>query len=424
MKNILKIAIIGLGNRGRETYGAALNQLPEKAKIVAVAEILPERLEQAAKEFCIPKEMCFESAEEFLKQPKMADAVLVCTQDRQHVAHAIPALELGYDVLLEKPISPSEEDCKTLLEVAHRTGRKVIVCHVLRYSPFYRKIKEILDSGILGELRTIQAIENVCYWHQAHSFVRGNWRNSQTTSPMILAKCCHDMDLMVWLTGKKCERVSSFGSLSHFKPERAPAGAAKRCLDGCLAKESCPYDAEKIYMKHERIGIENGNTDWPVCVLSINPTSESVYEAIKTGPYGRCVYHCDNDVVDHQIVNMEMEGGLTVNFTMTGFTAGSGRYTVYMGTHGSMVADMAKNTIEVTPFGKPTEVIDFNLTGRDGHGGGDSVLIEEFLEELQTPGHLDSITSIDASMESHFIAFAAERSRLKNGKCIDMSEIR
>ena len=424
MENILKIAIIGLGNRGRETYGAALTQLPEKAKIVAVAEILPDRLEQASKEFNLPKEMCFESAEEFLKHPKMADAVLVCTQDQQHVAHAIPALELGYDVLLEKPISPSEEDCRALLETAHRTGRKVIVCHVLRYSPFYRKIKEILDSGILGELRSIQAIENVCYWHQAHSFVRGNWRNSKTTSPMILAKCCHDMDLMVWLTGKRCERVSSFGSLSHFKPECAPNGAAKRCLDGCLAKESCPYDAEKIYIQHERLGIKNGNTDWPICVLSLNPTVESVYEAIKTGPYGRCVYHCDNDVVDHQVVNMEMEGGLTINFTMTGFTAGSGRYTIYMGTHGSMVADMSKNTISVTPFGKSTEVIDFNLTGRDGHGGGDSVLIEEFLEELKNPGHLDSITSIDASMESHFIAFAAEASRLSHGKCIEMSDIR
>lgn len=424
MENIIKIAIIGLGNRGRETYGAALSQLPQKAKIVAVAEILPERLAQAAKEFNLPKESCFESAEEFLKQPKMADAVLVCTQDQQHVAHAIPALELGYDVLLEKPISPSEDDCKSLLETAHRTGKKVVVCHVLRYSPFYRKIKEVLDSGILGELRTIQAIENVCYWHQAHSFVRGNWRNSETTSPMILAKCCHDMDLMVWLTGKRCKRVSSFGSLSHFKPECAPKGAAKRCLDRCLAKESCPYDAEKIYIKHKRIGIENGNTDWPNCVLSLNPTVESIYDAIKTGPYGRCVYHCDNNVVDHQIVNLEMEDGLTINFTMTGFTAGSGRYSVFMGTHGSMVADMSKNTISITPFGGETEVIDFNLNGRDGHGGGDSVLIEEFLEELKNPGHLDSITSIDASMESHFIAFAAEQSRLANGKCINMNEIR
>ena len=425
MENILKIAIIGLGNRGRETYGAALTQLPEKAKIVAVAEILPDRLEQASKDFNLPKEMCFESAEEFLKHPKMADAVLVCTQDQQHVAHAIPALELGYDVLLEKPISPSEEDCRALLKTAHRTGRKVIVCHVLRYSPFYRKIKEILDSGILGELRSIQAIENVCYWHQAHSFVRGNWRNSETTSPMILAKCCHDMDLMVWLTGKRCERVSSFGSLSHFKPECAPNGAAKRCLDGCLAKESCPYDAEKIYIQHERLGIKNGNTDWPICVLSLNPTVESVYEAIKTGPYGRCVYHCDNDVVDHQVVNMQLEDGSTIDFTMSAFTKDSYRKLRIMGTIGEIEGDMEKNMIWVKPFVGDAIAIDVRTLSNDfsGHGGGDTGMIRELIElivEGKTEG--SAISTISQSLESHYVAFAAEESRMNQGKVIDLNE--
>lgn len=423
MKNRIKIAIAGLGNRGKETYGDALMFLSEKAEIVALAEIIPERLQKAAEDFHVPQEMCFNSAEALLKQPKLADAILICTQDQQHVDHAIPALEKGYDVLMEKPISPSLEKCKELLEVAHRTGRKVIVCHVLRYSPFYRKIKDILDSNILGELQSIQAIENVCYWHQAHSFVRGNWRNSDTTSPMILQKCCHDLDLMVWLTGKQCKQISSFGTLGHFKPECAPEGAAMRCLDNCLAKENCPYDAEKIYISG-KIGIANGNTKWPCSVLTINPTVDSIYEALKTGPYGRCVYYCDNNVVDHQVVNMEMENGLTITLTMSAFTAKGGRYMIYMGTQGSMIADMAKNQIEVQPFGKDSFVIDFNLEGRDGHGGGDAVLIEEFVDELLNPGQSVCITSIDASMESHFMAFASEESRLHNGLSINMDEYR
>lgn len=419
------VAIAGLGSRGKDAYAQALKSMPERAKIVAIADIDPAKVQEVAQEFSVPADRCFDSAEALLAREKLADVLLICTQDRQHVPHAIPALEKGYDILMEKPISPDLQQCQALLETAQRTGRKVVVCHVLRYSPFYRRIKSVLDSGVLGELQSIQGIENVTYWHQAHSFVRGNWRSSDTTSPMFLAKCCHDMDLMVWLTGRNCVKVSSFGSLGHFTPDHAPEGAAKRCLDGCRAKDRCPYDAEKIYITNPQTGIAHGNDDWPCNILALHPTMETIRQAIETGPYGRCVYFCDNNVVDHQVVNLEMEGGLTVNFTMCAFTADGGRTTKFMGTHGSMIADMSHNTIEVRPFGGETVLYDFNLEKErmTGHAGGDNVLMEEFLDYIQgrTP---DGITSLEASMESHFICMAAEESRVHGGTCVEMERIR
>lgn len=419
------VAIAGLGSRGKDAYAQALSKMPERAKVVAIADPDPKKVQEVAKQFRLPPEACFDSAEALLAAPKLADALVLCTQDRQHVPQAIPALRKGYDLLMEKPISPDLAACREILSVARETGRKVVVCHVLRYSPFYRKIKEVLDSGVLGTLMSIQGIENVCYWHQAHSFVRGNWRRSGETSPMFLQKCCHDMDLMVWLTGRKCLRLSSFGSLSHFKPENAPAGAAPRCLDGCKAKADCPYDAEKIYITNPKTGVAQGNTGWPNDVLALHPSEGSIREAIQSGPYGRCVYHCDNDVVDHQVVNLEMEGGLTVSFTMSAFTAGGGRYTNFMGTLGNMIADMAGNTVTVTPFGGKPEVFDFNLENErmSGHAGGDEVLVQDFLDYLQ--GKVSpSITTLEASMESHFIALAAEESRLRQGSVVTMDSFR
>lgn len=423
--SIITVAIAGLGSRGKDAYAQSLAQMPDRAKIVAIADPDPEKVREVAQQFQIPADRCFSSAEDMLRAPRLADVMLICTQDRQHVPQAIEALHRGYDILMEKPISPDLEQCRQILAVSRETGRKVVVCHVLRYAPFYRKIKEILDSGILGELMSIQAIENVGYWHQAHSFVRGNWRRSDTTSPMFLQKCCHDMDLMVWLTGKRCLRLSSFGHLSHFKPENAPAGAAKRCLEGCTAKEHCPYDAEKIYITNEKTGVAHGKTDWPCNILTLHPTEASIRKALQEGPYGRCVYFCDNNVVDHQVVNLDFEDGLTVNFTMSAFTAGGGRYTNFMGTHGEMIADMAKNTVTVTPFGGTPTVYDFNLEKErmSGHAGGDSVLIGDFLDYLQ--GKMPpSITTLEDSMESHFIALAAEASRIKGGDCIEMADFR
>lgn len=300
MKQIT-VAIAGLGSRGKDTYAQVAKLVPDKMKIVAVADINEEKVKLAAEEFAVPAENCFNSAEEMLEKEQLADVMVIATQDRQHVGHAIPALRKGYHLLLEKPISPVLEECQELVKVAKECNRKVVVCHVLRYTPVYQKVKEILDAGTIGDVVSIMALENVGWWHQAHSFVRGNWRNKELSSPMILQKCCHDMDLYLWLANKECKSLTSYGSTHLFKEECAPDGCAKRCLGGCKVKEKCCFDAEKIYLEHHLKGFKRGNREWPVNVLVTGEvTEEALMEALKNGPYGRCVYHCDNNVVDHQ----------------------------------------------------------------------------------------------------------------------------
>ena len=430
MEKVLTIAIVGAGARGRNSYGTRLIPKKDQAKVVAVADIDPVRLKLAADEHDVPENMRFNSAEELFKQPKVADLAFICTQDRQHFEHAMAALEKGYDLIVEKPISPSLSECKKLAQKAEECGRKVLVCHVLRYTPFYKKLKDIIDSGVIGDICTVNAEEGVCYWHQAHSFVRGNWRNTDESSPMILAKCCHDMDILLWLIGKKCKKVSSFGSLKHFKPENAPAGAADRCCN-CPdeVRSKCIYEVTKFYIDGP-IGLKNGFYGWPRKVVKgADPTIENVTEALRTGPYGRCVYHCDNDVVDNQVVNMLLEDDITVNFTMSAFSATMDRTIRIRGTHGEILGYWADDTIKVTEFGKEPVIynhdnmVDANGAGdTGGHGGGDSGLINAALD-LFTKGIISkSITYIDKSIESHFVALAAEESRINSGESIDIDE--
>lgn len=423
---IVRIAIAGVGSRGKNAYGLELLNMKDRAKVVAVADIDPERLALAGDAHGVPNEMRFPSAEAMLAMPKLADAMLVCTQDRQHVPHAVAALKKGYDVMMEKPISPKLEDLQEITKVARENGRRVVVCHVLRYTPFFQTIKKTIDSGVLGEVVSIQALENVRYWHQAHSFVRGNWRREEDTSPMILAKCCHDLDYLVWLCGRKCERVSSYGSLMYFKESNAPEGAALRCTQGCKAKDGCPYDAEKIYLTNKDTGILCGNVEWPIDVLAENPTEEKIRHAIETGPYGRCVFHCDNDVVDHQIVNMQMEGGASLSLTMSAFTSIGGRTIKVMGTLGDLWGDMHENKIRIGVFGKEPQVIDLGKEEKDfaGHGGGDRLLMEQFVDLMQGKEPDGTITTLETSVESPLVALAAEKSRLENGESIEIAPMR
>jgi len=423
---IVRIAIAGVGSRGKNAYGLELLNMKDRAKVVAVADIDLERLSLAGDAHDVPMDMRFPSAEAMLAMPKLADAMLICTQDRQHVPHAVAALKKGYDVMLEKPISPRLEDLQEITKVARENGRRVVVCHVLRYTPFFQTIKKAIDSGVLGDVVSIQALENVRYWHQAHSFVRGNWRREEDTSPMILAKCCHDLDYLVWLCGRKCERVSSYGSLMYFKESNAPEGAALRCTQGCKAKESCPYDAEKIYLTNKDTGILCGNVEWPIDVLAENPTEEKIRHAIETGPYGRCVFHCDNDVVDHQIVNMQMEGGASLSLTMSAFTSIGGRTIKVMGTLGDLWGDMHENKIRIGVFGKEPQIIDLGKEKKDfaGHGGGDRLLMEQFIDLMQGKEPDGTITTLETSVESHLVALAAEKSRLGNGESIEIAPMR
>ena len=423
----VRVAICGLGSRGKDTYAPMSEVLPGQMVIAAVAEPIEEKREAVRRRYNVPADMCFETGEEMFARERLADVAFICTQDAMHVRHAVAAMKKGYHLLLEKPIATSQADVELIERTARETGRSVVVCHVLRYAPFFEQIFEAIARGDVGEVMCIQALENVGYWHQAHSFVRGNWRREEESTFMLLAKCCHDLDYLVWLTGQRCARVSSFGSLRHFRPECAPEGAAARCTAGCRAKADCPYDAEKIYLTNEKTGILHGNTDWPCNILEQEPTEEKIRAAIETGPYGRCVYACDNDVVDNQIVNMEFENGIHCQLMMTAFTAHGGRSIRILGTRGAIEADMHRNLIEIQPFGGPVRTIDVSKLGRDlaGHGGGDGRLVAEFLSLLHDGGEPGGrLTTLAASAESHYIAFAAERSRLSGGMAVEVAAMR
>ncbi len=423
MKHPVTFAVCGFGIRGMEAYSCYQKTHPEEMKLVAVADPDPARREIAQKEYNVPADRCYTSAEELLSQPRLADVMIIATQDRQHVEEAIPAMERGYHLILEKPISPSLEECVALREKAHETGRVVIVCHVLRYTQFYGTVRRLLDEGVIGRIESLEASENVAYWHHAHSYVRGNWRRKDDSSPMILAKSCHDMDIIRWLVGAPCKRVSSFGSLDWFKAENAPEGSALRCLSGCKCKDSCPYDAEKIYLHNDKSGWDSGNREWPLTVLCPDPTPEKLMDALRTGPYGRCVYHCDNDVVDHQTVNMEFEGGVTATFTMSAFTNRCYRTLRIMGSMGELEGNMDTNTLILRRFGQPDQKIDLDaITDRfAGHGGGDAKMMAyvcSLFADGEPTGQV--LTSVDVSVESHLMALAAEQSRLEGGRSIEL----
>ena len=402
MKPITAV-VLGAGSRG-SIYAGYAKAHPEALQVVAVAEPRADRRTMLAKELHIPN--CFASWQELLAQPRMADCAFICTLDDDHIGPAIRAMELGYHVLLEKPMSNNETECRQIVDAANRTGRTLAVCHVLRYTPFYMTLKNLIDQGRIGEVTTINQIENVGYWHQAHSFVRGNWRNTAETSPMILQKSCHDMDIILWLMGKDCKRVQSFGSLRHFTPENAPEGAPERCLDGCPHGDTCPYYAPRLYMDMSRTG-------WPVDVITTDLSESGRRRALEEGPYGRCVYHCDNDVVDRQVVNLEFEGGAVATFTMTAFSADFSRQLKIFGTEGQISADMGTGEIVLHRFGEEKETVPVgDGLPRSGHGGGDHGIMRDFLQILRHGG--ESRTNANISLQSHLICFAAEKSRKEN----------
>lgn len=399
----LTFAVLGCGNRGTQYTSKILEH--DDAEVTAVCDVRPERLTFINQYLHLPEDKLFSSAEDFLKAPKLADVLIIATQDATHKQYAIPALEKGYDLILEKPLAVTMGDCEEISEAVRKYNRKALVCHVLRYTPFYREIKNQIKKGAIGKVESIQAQEGVGYYHIAHSYVRGNWHKEADSSPMILAKCCHDMDLMLWLTDAHCEKVSSFGSLDYFKKENAPEGSADRCLD---CKLDCPYNAVNFYL--ERM------PGWPSNVVVTEPTKENLLEALKTSNYGKCVFKMDNDVVDHQVVNLLLSGGTTVNFSMCGFTAIADRTIDIMGTEGEIVGNMRSNEVHVCCFHKPEEVIDVSKNGAalHGHGGGDEGLINDAIRYFRGDTFdRTSITEITASVESHRVAFAAEEARVK-----------
>jgi predicted dehydrogenase len=415
MKGITAV-LLGAGQRGAGAYATYALEHPEELRFVAVAEPDKARREEFRAMHGLDEAHCFESWQDLLARPRLADAVLVCTQDDMHFEPTVMALEKDYHVLLEKPMSNDAGECIAMGDLALRKNRVFSVCHVLRHTPFFESVKKILDEGKIGDIVSIQHTENVAYWHQAHSFVRGNWRRSEESSPMILAKSCHDMDILLWLVGSDCTKVSSFGSLLHFRKENAPEGAPQHCLEGCPVQDDCPYFAPRIYLDRERGWI----SDVLRKVVSIDPSDESVMKALEKRPYGRCVYRCDNDVVDHQVVNLEFASGATVAFTMCAFTYEGGRSIKIMGTKGQIRCDMDRNVIETTDFlTHACETLHPEGTA-GGHGGGDAAIMRDFVDLVRSDGKKSGRSAAHLSIQGHLMAFAAETSRLE-GRVVEMS---
>ena len=352
--------------------------------------------------------------EQLLAQPKLADLAVIATQDSMHYAPAMKALAAGYDVLLEKPLARTEEECIELREQARKYGRKFMVCHVLRYTPFYSRVKQLIDEGVLGDIVTIVHTEGLGNVHQSHSFVRGNWGNTAKSNFMLLAKSCHDIDLLQWLMKKKCTKIQSFGSLQYFRRENAPADAPERCIDGCPHAETCPYNAVKLYL-------DDKSNMWfrTTSTGKVDPTDEDVRYALRHTQYGKCVFQCDNDAVDHQVVNMEFADKSTASFTMSCFNY-NGRKSNIMGTKGEMFLDFEGDEIRIFHFeGRWWETIHINgrvdgtLVG--GHGGGDPGIVNALYDYMTGAKTADEVSEIGISCENTCLVFAAERSRLNGG---------
>ena len=410
------VVLCGAGGRGN-AYSKVIEQNPDKFKIVAVAEPVKGRREVMQKRHNIPDEMCFNSWEDVVKGPKIADIMLICMMDDMHYIPALKAIECGYDILLEKPVAQTAQQCADISNAAREKGVKVLVCHVLRYTPFFGKIKELVMQDVIGDVMSVIHVEAVGNVHQSHSYVRGNWHCEGKTTPMLLAKSCHDLDIIQWILDKPCKKVQSFGSLEYFKKENAPEGAPERCADGtCPVKDTCPYNCMRLYYEDKENLWFRG-----ACTRSFAkgeiPTDEEVMHALKTSDYGKCVYHMDNDVVDHQVVNMEFEGGTTVSFTMNAFNKG-GRYIRLFGTKGELYANAVDPDITVYNFEDkeihkyPVDVIDESIVS--GHGGGDEGIIEELYEYLGDSYTGFRAADIGISVKNHLIGFAAEKARHNN----------
>ncbi len=400
--------IVGAGSRGRG-YAEYIRQNPGEADVVGVADPLPEKRRDVAEACRVPAENVLTDWRDAVSRERFADAVIIATQDAMHAEPAIAFAEKGYHILLEKPMAPNEADCRRIVNAVKQAGVLFGVCHVLRYTPYSRAMKHVIDDGKIGTVVGIQRLEPVGYWHQAHSFVRGNWRNEAESSFMLLAKSCHDLDWILYMMGGHCEKVSSFGSLYHFRRDQQPEGASDRCLD-CAVEPTCPYSAKKIYLERHR---REQYTGWPLSVVAHDVNEPALLDALRNGPYGRCVYACDNDVVDNQVVNMEFDGGRTASFTMTAFTPMQGRVTTVFGTHGMLTGSggAIEHVDFLTDERANIEIPALDASAAGGHGGGDVGLMQAFVAAVATNEPSRILSGTDESLESHLMVFAAELAR-------------
>ena len=417
-KNKFTVAIIGVGGRGGYAYGTLISQLPDQFEIVSLCDINTDKLSYFSKKFNVAAQNLFTDEDVFF-QEKRADVLVIATQDKDHIRHATKAFRLGYDILLEKPITDDRQEMQDLLALQKETGRKALVCHVLRYAPAFVKVAELLESGVIGRLVAIDAIEQVGYFHQAQAYVRGYWRKAENSTPMILAKCSHDLDLLQFYANSTCESLSSVGDLTYFTSENAPAGATERCLD-CPHQNTCPFSAKTQYLDN---WLRDRTDTYPYNVPCHAPiTEEKMRAALQNTMYGKCVFLCDNDVVDHQITQMTFQNGVKATLTMTAFTRHCGRRMEFFGTNGQITLDEVRDYIRVGVFGEPEYELKISdlLPPATLHGGGDHGIVHTLYDMLT--GKTMEKTALVHSAESHLMGIAAEESRKSGGALVYVHE--
>ncbi|MDD3682117.1 MULTISPECIES: Gfo/Idh/MocA family protein [unclassified Mesotoga] len=403
---MVDIIMIGAGNRGYFAYGEALKTV-EESRVVAIAEPDKLRRERFAERHGIRTEDSVADWKVLLSRPKFADGVIVATPETVHVEPTIEALARGYSVLLEKPISVGLSGVAALTESGVDISR-LFVAHVLRYSSFFKQLKSLLDSDSVGRIQAVEYTEQVSFYHFAHSYVRGNWRDSTQTGPSILSKSCHDMDILTWLLSSRALSVASRGGLKYFKRDNAPKNSTERCLD-CPLKENCPYSAVTQYL--------SDNIDWPVNTIGNDMSLEGRREILRTSSYGRCVFRSDNNVADYQNVLISFDNAVEACFSMNAFTTSKTRKIRISGSHGEITGDFEKDSLEVELFSGDHKAY---LTTNDGsrHGGGDREIVRDFVRYLQ--GKTGSLsTTFENSIQSHLMCWAAEKSRLTGGMPVD-----
>lgn len=397
----IEVILLGAGHRG-SIYAEYASLHPEEMRIVAVADANPKRLLKAKKKFGLEEEDCYLDWSEVFLQPKFADAVIIATPDQMHTAPCLAAIDHGYDILLEKPIAPTEAECRLIYEKAVASDCIVGVCHVLRYSPYFRELKAVLDAGLIGNIISMQHMEPIEQIHMSHSYVRGNWKNSHSATPIVLAKSCHDTDIIRWLVDSPAKDLHCFGNLKWFTNRNAPQGSTPRCTDSCLVEATCPYSALQIYLRDKQrlyvFDLPEHREMWDAYIL----------EQLKTTDYGRCVYQMDNDQPDHLTVNMLFENEVTAAFSMEAHVSYEGRRTRIMGSTGDIIGDM--ETFVMTEF-RTRKQTSWKMK-TDPHGGGDHRLVKDWIQAIAQRDKTLLSSSIEVSIESHLMAFAAERSRL------------
>lgn len=425
--------IVGAGHRSF-VYSELAKTNPEMLKIVGVADPNPIRRKKAMDYFGFKEDMCFENAEELAKKGKLADTVINGTMDEQHLETAVPLLDAGYDMLLEKPFAPNEEEMRQIVNCAKKNNSKVMICHVLRYTPFYYAIKERIVNGEIGDIINIQTTEHVSYHHLSTSYIRGKWANSDKChTSMLLAKCCHDLDIIMWMMSEtKPKQISSFGGKFQFKPENAPKEAGTICMKDCPLVDTCVYSTKRLYIDHpDRWAFYV----WDALEGKKNVTIEDKIALMKSdSPYARCIYKCDNNVVDHQSVLINFESGATGTHNMVGGSAEPRREIHIIGTKGEIFGNFEESKFTVLKIDPSpdahneecdVEEVDLRVTGDmvgayGGHGGGDERLAADFVKFIKGEKPSLACTSIFDSVAGHLSVYLADKSRENGGMPMDV----